>query len=93
MEGSRYGTRWVCFECQTAFFDMNKENAICPKCKIDQADNPKRKQYKIKAYKKINLQNQSLLDEIDELEAASDGSDMDDFGVYDETDETDDPDD
>ena len=40
MYESPFGRRWVCFECDTAFFDLKKEKAICPKCSADQANNP-----------------------------------------------------
>jgi uncharacterized protein (TIGR02300 family) len=42
MDKTVLGSRWVCFECQASFFDLNKEKAICPKCGSDQADNPNR---------------------------------------------------
>ncbi len=42
MNKSSLGSRWVCFECQTPFFDLHKEKISCPKCGQDQADNPSR---------------------------------------------------
>lgn len=42
MYESPYGTRWICFSCQTRFFDLNKTPVVCPKCATDQADNQNR---------------------------------------------------
>jgi hypothetical protein len=33
------GTRYVCFECEIKFYDLNKA-PICPACKADQSENP-----------------------------------------------------
>lgn len=52
MYQSTFGKKWVCFDCQTSFFDLNKETVICPKCKADQAKNPHIIVYKNK-YKAI----------------------------------------
>jgi hypothetical protein len=41
MYESPYGTRRVCFACETAFFDLKKEQVICPKCGQDQSKKPK----------------------------------------------------
>lgn len=43
MAGTNLGTRWNCYECNTLFFDLNREKALCPKCGADQKANPKKK--------------------------------------------------
>lgn len=37
----KLGFKFVCFACNTKFYDLNKPQAICPKCSADQADRPK----------------------------------------------------
>lgn len=32
------GTKYVCFSCQTKFYDLGREEAVCPKCSADQKD-------------------------------------------------------
>lgn len=32
------GTKYVCFSCQTKFYDLGREVALCPKCGADQKD-------------------------------------------------------
>ena len=34
------GKRYSCFECGAKFYDLNKEQAICPSCGADQANDP-----------------------------------------------------
>jgi uncharacterized protein (TIGR02300 family) len=38
---SPLGNKWECFECGAKFYDLNKEEAICPKCSTDQANRPR----------------------------------------------------
>lgn len=35
-----YGKKYICFKCGCKFYDLNKKDALCPKCKIDQKDAP-----------------------------------------------------
>ena len=35
------GRRFTCFNCGVKFYDLNKDDAICPKCEADQLDRPK----------------------------------------------------
>jgi len=37
----KLGFKFVCFACNTKFYDLNKPKAICPKCSADQADRPR----------------------------------------------------
>lgn len=34
------GSKFICFKCNTKFYDMKKPEAVCPKCGTDQRDSP-----------------------------------------------------
>lgn len=34
------GKKHTCFSCNTKFYDLNKSQKVCPKCKMDQANKP-----------------------------------------------------
>ena len=36
----KLGYKWSCFECGAKFYDLGKEEPICPKCGADQRDRP-----------------------------------------------------
>lgn len=36
----RLGARWVCYACETRFYDLKKPEPICPKCQADQRESP-----------------------------------------------------
>ena len=36
----KLGYKWTCFECGAKFYDLGKEEPICPKCEADQRDRP-----------------------------------------------------
>ncbi|MHA7837322.1 MAG: FYDLN acid domain-containing protein [bacterium] len=36
----KLGYKWSCFSCQAKFYDLGKEEPICPKCGADQRDRP-----------------------------------------------------
>jgi uncharacterized protein (TIGR02300 family) len=36
----KLGKKWTCFSCQAKFYDLNKEEPICPKCGADQRASP-----------------------------------------------------
>jgi len=40
MDKNKLGRRFVCFNCGCRFYDMSKEEAICPKCQTNQANTP-----------------------------------------------------
>ncbi len=42
MERARLGTKHECFSCGTKFYDLNKPQALCPRCGTDQSAAPKR---------------------------------------------------
>ena len=37
----KLGYKWDCFNCEAKFYDLNKEDPVCPKCDADQRDKPK----------------------------------------------------
>jgi hypothetical protein len=37
---ARLGTKYTCFACGAKFYDLNKPEPICPKCKADQRERP-----------------------------------------------------
>ena len=36
----RLGKKWVCYACETRFYDLKKPEPICPKCQADQRESP-----------------------------------------------------
>jgi len=36
----KLGFKWTCFSCQSKFYDLGKDEPICPKCEADQRDRP-----------------------------------------------------
>jgi uncharacterized protein (TIGR02300 family) len=36
----KLGQRWVCYVCEAKFYDLNRAEPICPKCKADQRESP-----------------------------------------------------
>jgi hypothetical protein len=36
----KLGYKWTCFSCGAKFYDLLKEDPICPKCEADQRDRP-----------------------------------------------------
>lgn len=43
MAAKDVGTKFVCFKCNTKFYDMKKPDPICPKCGSDQRESPANK--------------------------------------------------
>jgi len=40
MPAKDLGNRFVCFKCETKFYDLKKPDPICPKCGADQRESP-----------------------------------------------------
>jgi uncharacterized protein (TIGR02300 family) len=40
MPAKDLGTKFICFKCQTKFYDMKKPDPLCPKCGADQRESP-----------------------------------------------------
>lgn len=36
----KFGYKWVCFGCGAKFYDLGKDDAICPKCETNQRNRP-----------------------------------------------------
>lgn len=49
---AKLGTRWTCFSCSGAFYDLNKPDPVCPRCGADQRDTPKAEPPKAKRKRK-----------------------------------------
>lgn len=41
MAKNKYGNRYQCFKCGCKFYDLNRPNALCPKCGADQMEAPR----------------------------------------------------
>ena len=88
---SKWGKKYTCFGCACKFYDLNKPQAICPKCGADQAD---------KAKPEEEVLEEEVLEETTDKLDAEDGADgavstesdddlppMEEELGYDETDE------
>ncbi len=40
LDKSKLGARYVCFQCGTKFYDLNRPVPSCPECQADQGDAP-----------------------------------------------------
>lgn len=40
MAAKDLGNKFVCFKCSTKFYDLKKPDPLCPKCGVDQRENP-----------------------------------------------------
>jgi hypothetical protein len=40
MTAKDLGSKFVCFKCNTKFYDMKKPDPVCPKCGADQRESP-----------------------------------------------------
>ena len=49
---ARLGQKWACFSCGRKFYDLNREEPICPRCESDQRNAPPPEKRKIGAKKK-----------------------------------------
>ena len=69
MEKSFRGQKHVCSNCNTKFFDFNKEKIICPNCKTEIVIKKKTPMisddFKIKAENKTVKDNIELSEEVD----------------------------
>ena len=49
---ARLGQKWACFSCGRKFYDLNREEPICPRCESDQRNAPPPEKRRIGAKKK-----------------------------------------
>lgn len=40
MPAKDLGNKFVCFKCETKFYDLKKPDPVCPKCGADQRESP-----------------------------------------------------
>lgn len=40
MPANQMGSKFICYKCQTKFYDMKKPDPLCPKCGADQRESP-----------------------------------------------------
>jgi uncharacterized protein (TIGR02300 family) len=43
MAAKDLGNKFICFKCNTKFYDMKKPDPVCPKCGSDQRESPANK--------------------------------------------------
>lgn len=43
MAAKELGNKFLCFKCNTKFYDLKKPDPICPKCGADQRESPANK--------------------------------------------------
>ncbi len=84
---AKLGTRYVCFQCGTKFYDLNRPEPTCPECGADQREAPVRD---IKALltgrgRPALPSSSSMGSSIDE--PGDDDDDFDDIGLGDDDDE------
>jgi hypothetical protein len=86
LDKSKLGTRFVCFECGTKFYDLNRADPLCPECNADQRNKPVRTMRELLKGGK----SRSLL--VDDDIPAKDDEDEDDetLGLLDDADDDDD---
>lgn len=82
------GTKYVCFSCQTKFYDLGRDVALCPKCGADQKDAEGSPAPVSKSRRAVET-----VDEEADVEEAPDRVDDDDVDLDDDSGEGDDGDD
>ena len=75
------GNRYVCFQCGTRFYDLNRPEPLCPECSADQRTAPVRDIKALLAGKKGRS---------DEIDDADDADALDDDMALDDEDEDED---
>lgn len=99
---SRFGTKHTCYSCATKFYDMNRGEAVCPKCGANQKEAPlvdvtAMEALSIKPSRpaKSTRNQRSLLDDVEEEEIEGDDDssigDDDDFDFDEDLDFGDEP--
>ena len=55
LDKSKLGERFVCYQCGTKFYDLNREVPNCPECNADQNEAPVRSMKKLLTESKTRL--------------------------------------
>ena len=79
MEKSLRGRKHVCSNCNTKFFDFNKEKIICPNCKTELV--MKKKIPNLSDNLKIKDVNKNIDEEIELSEEVAFDDDLDEEGI------------
>lgn len=69
-----FGKKWLCYSCTAKFYDFNKPEVVCPKCKANQKDAP----IKIKSPKKEKVALQIEDDFVNENDIDNNNDSLDD---------------
>ena len=40
LDKASLGQRYICFDCETKFYDLNRPDPTCPSCGVDQRERP-----------------------------------------------------
>ena len=75
------GTKYVCFSCQTKFYDLGRDTAVCPKCSADQKDSDsspapatRTRRAAIQHFDDEKEKKPAPTDDAEEVEVAADGA-------------------
>lgn len=71
------GKRFRCYECGTAFYDLNRPKPICPKCGADQSSAPK---FEVPAEIKSSRVRDRVIYAVPEADAEEETAEFDEFG-------------
>jgi len=83
---SKLGDRWTCWACGAVFYDLNKSEAICPKCDQDQSVKPHGEEKEKRPAKRDSMRALRVLDD-DDTPAKDDQSGAVDMNIELGTDE------
>jgi hypothetical protein len=76
---SKLGDRWTCWACNAVFYDLNRPEAVCPKCGQDQAKKPVPEEKEKKPARRDSMRALRVLDDDDgpPADEDTDGVEMD----------------
>ena len=78
----KLGHKWVCFECSSRFYDLNKADPLCPRCGVDQRTAPPVEVEKPKRAKKKKKKKAAAASELEKSpDAAAAEASAEDMGL------------